>query len=51
MRLADAAAPAAAKPPRDPRSPGRSSPAKPGRTSAQPAVSGAMAAAFAKLKA
>ena len=51
MRLTDAAAPSAARPQRDPRSQGRSSPAKPGRTPAPPTVSGAMAAAFAKLKA
>ncbi len=50
MRLTDAAAASAAKPQRDPRRKDGSSPARTSRIPAQPAVSGAMAAAFAKLK-
>jgi uncharacterized protein len=54
MRLSDAAAPAAAKPdappkPRDPRAQGKPAGGKPNRAPA-PAMGGAMAAAFSKLK-
>jgi uncharacterized protein len=51
MRLNDVASASAARPPRAPRSQGGALPAKPGLSPAPPAVSGAMAAAFAKLKA
>jgi hypothetical protein len=54
MRLSDAAAPAAAKPdappkPRDPRGEKNAAGGKPNRAPA-PAMGGAMAAAFSKLK-
>lgn len=51
MRLNDVASASAPRPPRAPRSQGGALPAKPGLSPAPPAVSGAMAAAFAKLKA